>query len=68
MSILFCVIFYGVSFAIKKGQLIQNPVNTPQKIGEPERELKLQISLRVRVSQHPQISDLKAQKNTIFIV
>ena len=36
MSILFCAIFYGVSFAIKKGELIQNPVNTPQKIGEPK--------------------------------
>ena len=35
MSILFCAIFHGVGFGIKKGEFMQNPVNTPQKIGEP---------------------------------
>lgn len=32
---LFCAIFHGVSFGIKKGEFMQNPVNTPEKIGEP---------------------------------
>ena len=45
MSILFCAIFYGVSFAIKNGELIQNPVNTPQKIGEPDAKNKKRVTL-----------------------
>ena len=33
---LFCAIFHGASFGIKKGEFMQNPVNTPEIIGEPK--------------------------------
>ena len=32
---LFSAIFYGVAFSIKKEVFLQNPVNTPQKNGDP---------------------------------
>ena len=32
---LFSAIFYGVAFSIKKEVFRQNPVNTPQKNGDP---------------------------------
>ena len=33
---LFSAIFYGVAFSIKKEVFLQNPVNTPQKNGDPK--------------------------------
>ena len=41
---LFCAIFHGVSFGIKKGEFMQNPVNTPEKIGNQDFLLKEKIS------------------------
>ena len=49
LSILFCAIFYGVSFGIKKGEFMQNPVNTPEKIGEP---YKLSNNIAIKKSDN----------------
>ena len=47
-SFLFCAIFHGVSFGIKKGEFMQNPVNTPQKIGEPQNLIAVEFTQKAK--------------------
>ena len=42
---LFCAIFHGVSFGIKKGEFMQNPVNTPQKVSVKKKPLGANLVL-----------------------
>ena len=55
---LFCAIFHGVSFGIKKGEFMQNPVNTPQKIGEPLNIFVKLLSLK----------DTRKAYKTVFLI